>query len=313
MNSAGKNIGKYIGSASIILDIIGIILGQLDLKRGDTVIHKIANFCSCWIFELYFVLLLIAVVFLCCCFRKYLKERELLNNFMRLPRALLTLSLLISIVCSYKELRLLIDARYYYHNNQLDEIESQLIPVRKVDNLYRHQDWEKCYDQITTTLSLYPNGYFQYGLEKAEKNIELLMDYEDFLFDTYLLNNDKSITIEAFRCAQLLAQFNPNKYAMVFKEQFYEPVFNAIQKYSELYSAVEYDDSGACAELIKDYGWCWFEPSIQDMLVKNEPDALSLIKKYMGEETNNAACRRLRRVWGIDDKVLFRANDNLYE
>ena len=109
-----------------------------------------------------------------------------------------------------------------------------------------------------------------------------------------------------------MAEFNPTKYAVFYNEQYYLKVKNAIQKYDVFYQAIELGEEVNCLELIKDYGWCWFEPQVQDMLLNGKDEGLlTLLKKYVGNETSDAAKIRLNKVWGIKDEVMFDAIEKL--
>lgn len=312
-----EKIAKISWIIALFFDIAGILISLFNFNTSNATFYKVWYKCSIFKTELLLALLLLLIAFVCYYYIKLLSKKVTQTDKKKKWRIIipvLILSSIISLACSYKELSLYVTARYYYLNYHLCQVEPQLIPMRKAEELYMRQDWEKCREQILLATSLYPEGYYTLSLQEAEKNIGLLIEYENFLFDIYLENKHESITIEAFRCAQLLAEFNPTKYAVFYKERYYLKVKNAIQKYDDLCLAVESGEEVKCIELIKDYGWCWFESHVQDMLLNSkDEDLLTLIKKYMGNETSDDAKKRLNEVWGINDMVMFNAIEKLDE
>lgn len=309
-----EKIAKISWIIALLFDIAGILISIFNFNISNTSFHKVWYKCSIYKTELLFGLLLLLIAFVFYYYIKYLSKKVTQTDKKKKRRIIipiLMLSLIVAIAFSYKELSLYVKARYYYINNHLDQVEPQLIPMRKAEEFYKRQDWEKCYEQIASARSLYPDGYFTLSLKKAEKNVGLLIEYENFLFDIYLESNQENVTIEAFRCAQLLAEFNPTKYAAFYKERYYSKVKDAIQKYDDFYLAIESGEEEKCIELIKGYGWCWFELHVQDMLLNSkDEELLTLLNKYIGNETSDAAKKCLNEVWGINDMV-FNAIEKL--
>ena len=206
-----------------------------------------------------------------------------------------------------KELKSFAKARYYYYQNTLYKTESQIHEIIEIENLYLDKNLDECHEKINSFIMLYPNSYYSMGLKKAEKNIRHLLEYEDFLCDTYIINNEQQLTLQHYRCAKLLAKINPKKY----NEYYYEllnKVSNTIQEYKLLYNAIETGDKSLCIKLIIANGWCWFEQSLQDSLLNNSDEKIMPVLEELKEnESIYCAIQRLSRSWGIlhDDELHY--------
>ena len=177
MKILGK-IAKFSWITALLFDIAGILISIFNFNTSNTSFYKVWYKCSIYKTELLFVFLLLLIAFVCYYYIKYLSNKVTQTDEKgkwRIIIPVLILSSLVAIACSYKELSLYAKARYYYFNNHLDQVEPQLIPMRKAEELYKLQDWEKCYDQISSAISMYPNGYYTLSLKKAQKNVGLLI------------------------------------------------------------------------------------------------------------------------------------------
>jgi hypothetical protein len=238
---------------------------------------------------------------------KKLKQRECSST----AYLIIFLPLAVAIYLSSEDAIMLAKGRYFYYNNGLYMAESQIKPLKKALNYYNENDWDNCYSVLTNAIEIYPNGYYTLAMQQAANSIQKLIEYENFMYNTWIVKQGEHPTRESYRCANLLQHFNPKKYTLLYNEQT-RIVTDALAHYDSLYCAYNNSKTEECKKLVDKYGWCWFEPTVLEILKSATGEAFQdNMSSIFSGETIVAAKIRLSNVWGLEVKSTVKPEDNL--
>ena len=204
--------GKNGLIAALIIDIIGIVLSHLITQNiTNTTLYRIVYSLSCIQHELFMLLLALTLIIL----YYYIVRTINKKHGSAFSYFIVIIPLIVALISSCHEAVMFAKARYYYFNNELYKAESQLVPIRNAEKLYQDRDWEKCYAALNNAIKIYPNGYFTYRLQNAADFVRRIIEYENFMYETWVLKQDNNPTKDSYRCVRWLNDLNPHKYSQL--------------------------------------------------------------------------------------------------
>lgn len=298
MSNVAKKIGKKSLIAAVALDLIGILISFLvNANLTNVVLLRIVLFCYCIRFELIAILIILVFFYI---FFLFLKNARKVNPSLF---SILILLIIVAFVFSFRPIRQFVIARYYYFNNSFYKNESQDRFLINATFQLIEKNWDLVEKNLEQADGLYPESNFTIRISNAFEELNNINKYGDQLHESYIKPITPEIALNKFRCAQTLYTLYPKKYGTEYLE-LRDSVVTAINTYKRLYESIDMEDYKECRELILKYGWCWFEPIINEKLsYDNEAKVMEWLNQYIGNEDLYSAQKRLETNWFGKDSV----------
>lgn len=294
-----RRIGKFGFITTLGVELLGLLFSTLiNTALKDTSLNSIIYYSYGFRFEL--VALLIVTIFIFCVFVIY----KMTAVYQKRTRLFVLLVLVWIVSISLPEIIPFIKTRYYYYNSKIYNVDIQSLPLNKAKDLYEQKDWDDCLKALNEAKSITGNNAYYYSnnieIEKGIRLVTKYIDYSEILWNSYLESDDTILTKRDYFYIRTISNLYPNKYRSIYLSM-YDSINNAINDVPLLYKSVEKEDICQCKELIQKYGWCWFEPTVYCMFVKENDDELLIkLSHYINEFSILEMKQRLLSVWEID-------------
>lgn len=294
-----RQIGIKGFFVSLIMDLIGIVFSLLiESSITNVLLWKIILFCYCVRYELYVILILLVIGF-----ALYLLIRNTSGKQKLIITVTFILPIIIVSIISFVPIRQFIIARYYFYSRSYYVEESQHIILDKAVEYMDKCKWTEAIKYFTLAKNIYPNAYNIDIINEAINSSETCIKFCDQLYDSYIKPNKTRISKNKYECAKVLFKMDSVKYCRLYYS-LDDSLREAIRNYPSLYENLELNNYPQCRSLILKYGWCWFEPVLNEMFSEDkEKYVMKKLNEYLSGENVRVGQYRIISGWVDKDSI----------
>lgn len=293
-NTKKRKRGLFVG---IIANIFPIMLSALANENiTNSLLRRIVLFCHSICFELVCTLIILLSILIIIPFLKRMAKSDPYYINVSLFSAIIIFILPTPLI----NIKRIIYDRMTFYNNEYYIAQAQYSPFKEGCMNFSKGYYEQARQCFVSVNDVNRNGYYSAASEEKIRQIDNLCAYRDNIFNE-IMNGNKSgiITLTEFRGIEYLNNSFPNYFDYYYDRES-SSIVNAIREYPKLYEAVAINDLESSQQLIKDFGWCWFESIVSEKFLSgNRKYLLRILHDYIDSEPLSIAIARLCNKWNV--------------
>ena len=292
-----KRFGKQGLITGIIADIIPIIVSAFANNNiSNKTLRNIVYFCYSIRIELVCILVLLLTVLV---FIPLLKKLWS-NDTYFVNRAIAISCVIIGLTISFHSIKVFLVSRRDYYKNGYFLAQTQYLPFREANRLFENGHYEKAKERYAQVIDLNQNGYYTFPAIRKNREIEKIIRFRDDLFDFLKIPEKGTLSLDQMEGLSFLNNVFPDRYDYLYDRER-RLVDEAIDMYPQFYRAVQENSFEKCQQLIRQYGWCWFERTVFDKFSDGNKVYLQrLWFEYIHGESLEAGLVRLKNKWATE-------------
>lgn len=272
---------------TVSVDVIGLIMSLLSMDTFDnTTLKQMIHLCQAFRSELILLLILVFTIFNFLPFAyRHFKETDRYNKTICLSAVIVTIIIFFPYTLRYAK------ARYYYFNNNIFQSHAQFSAIEKGVRYLKQGEYDLAQEEFNLVEQFSATSKYKHIVSRYTEEIERNVESSEYIYKNFVIDNTN--TEDKLHKLRVCADLNPYLYKFAYT-QMVEDIRNAINKYSDLYLAVNRNDYTQSRELIQEYGDIWFEPIVKEKLLHdNKTYILKLLHEYIENEDCTRAQQRL--------------------
>lgn len=272
---------------TVSVDVLGLILSLFSMDTFDnTILKETIHICQAFRSEFILLLVLVFTVFNFLPFAyRHFKNTDRFNKIVCLSAIAVTIMIFFPYAIRYAK------ARYYYFNNNISESYAQFSAIEQGVRYLKQGEYDLAQEEFNLVEQFSASSKYKHIVNRYAKEIERNVETSEYIYKNFVVDNPN--LEDKLHKLRVCADLNPSLYKFAYTQKT-EEVRDAIDKYSDLYQAVQRDDYSKSRELMQKYGDVWFEPIVKEKLLHdNKTYIMRLLHEYIDNEDCSRAQQRL--------------------